>query len=182
MFESTMRSTSIPAAYIKEFMKLRPTCLERTTCLDNKMHAQQSLVCLHWDKKMFVWSWLQDNTIKSLRRRYVRYLAMIVGNKCDKHLRAVRVDVLETTCQIATGKRVLFENHLPEFGTVGSNEAPACQTKHVYRNLKKWSSSGPRFWREWTILDKWMPLGSKLYFETHSLTSKKLLRNVSSRN
>ena len=71
---------------------------------------------------------------------------------------------------------------LPEFGTVGSNEAPACQTKHLYRNLKKWSSSGPRFWREWTILDKWMPLGSKPYFETHSLTSKKLLRNVSSRN
>ena len=145
------------------------------------MHNKAFFVCIEAKRCLFG-LWLQDNTLKSLRRRYVTYLAMIVGNKCDKHLRAVRLDVLETTCPIATGKRVLFENHLPGLGTVGSNEAPACQTKHFYRNLKKWSSSGPRFWREWTILDKWMPLGSKPYFETHSLTSKKLLRNVSSRN
>ena len=137
MFGSAMRSTNIPAAYIKELMKLRLTCLEEqlawaTACMHNKAF----FVCIETKRCLFG-LWLQDNTLKSLRRRYVTYLAMIVGNKCDKHLRAVWLDVLETTCQIATGKRVLFENHLPEFGTVGSNEAPACQTKHVYRNLKK---------------------------------------------
>ena len=130
MFESAMRSTNIPASYIKELMKLRLTFLERTTCLGNSMHAQSFFVCIETKRCLFG-LWLQDNTLKSLRRRYVTYLAMIVGNKCDKHLRAVRLDVLETTCQIATG------SVLPEFGTVGSNEAPACQTKHLYRNLKK---------------------------------------------
>ena len=136
MFGSAMRSTNIPAAYIKELMKLRLTCLERTTFLGNSMHTQSFHVCIETKRCLFG-LWLQDNTLKSLRRRYVTYLAMIVGNKCDKHLRAVWLDVLETTCQTATGKRVLFENHLPEFGIVGSNETPACQTKHFYRNLKK---------------------------------------------
>lgn len=53
---------------------------------------------------MFVWSLAARQHIEIVEA--VTYLAMIVGNKCDKHLRAVRLDVLETTCQIATGKRV----------------------------------------------------------------------------
>ena len=110
MFESAMRSTNIPASYIKELMKLRLTFLERTTCLGNSMHAQSFFVCIETKRCLFG-LWLQDNTLKSLRRRYVTYLAMKVGNKCDKHLRAVRLDVLETTCQIATGKRVAWVWH-----------------------------------------------------------------------
>ena len=74
------------------------------------MHNKALFVCIETKRCLFG-LWLQDNTLKSLRRRYVTYLAMIVGNKCDKHLRAVRLDVLETTCQIATGKRVAWVWH-----------------------------------------------------------------------